>query len=209
MEMNAKKMGFEDMMQAADKRLMELGLQDTVNMFLATQEAKDAVAAVFDGWLEVLKEYADKMPDVARADTIKYAENLKKGQKGFEESVFLYFKKSLGDTIARLAAYVAQERENKMELTLELKQLWLGTLSKQARDMADGIEVPAKADLTCVAITTIKQAEDMDALFDVMQEDPNSTKLMTVVDARVTAARIVQGMLLTKLDPMVGMPGVS
>mgnify|MGYP006967376199 CR=1 FL=1 len=108
MAKNEKK-SLETRKHEANLKLEKLGVLDTVNAFLATQEAKAEVGAVFDNYLNGLKEFAAKMPDVAKEVTSKILEDIEilgnlanKNQYEYTdeqvEKIFGAIEKELADT---------------------------------------------------------------------------------------------------------------
>lgn len=209
MQMNDYMWKLEELTMLADEHLRKLGLQDIVNTFLAGHEAEAAVETVYTEWRKSLKVYVDKMPDVAHESTGKILENLKKGQSIFVKTVFLYFKQSLIDTASKLTEYVSIEDVYNMNFPpfFKVNDLWLKTLSDKAQKMVDAIDMRMKAYIAEKAFLTLKTKAQVDKLFDVLNDEPNSFDLLVLVDTQLSI-RALNAMLLAGFDSMTGMSGL-
>ena len=201
MAKNEKK-SLETRKHEANLKLEELGVLDTVNAFLATQEAKTEVDAVFDNYLNGLKAFAAKMPDVAKEVTSKILEDIEKGKSDFVEVTFLYFKSVMGDTMTDMAAYVIQEHMKHLNLTDGLKKLWLDTIKKDAQALCEVASMTAKADIAENAFATFKTKEHVDAFIEALLTEPNGDVLMCVVKDRLRI--IVARSLMMMMNPFFG-----
>ena len=206
MAKNEKK-SLETRKHEANLKLEELRLLDTVNAFLATQEAKAEVDAVFDNYLNGLKEFAAKMPDVAKEVTSKILEDIEKGKSDFVEVTFLYFKSVMGDTMTDMAAYVIQEHMKHLNLTDGLKKLWLETIKKDAQALCEVASMTAKADIAEDAFATFKTTAHVDAFIEALQTEPNGDVLMSVVECRLHT-RVARSVRLL-MNPFFGQFGQS
>ena len=182
----------ENRLHGANLKLEELGVLDTVNAFLATKETKAEVDAMFDNYLNGLKAFAAKMPNVAKGVTSKILEDVEKGKSDFVEVTFLYFKMHMGDVMDVKAVDFASGH----------KMLCLETIKKDAQELCEAASMTAKADIAENAFATFKTKEHVDAFIEALLTEPNGDVLMCVVKDRLRI--IVARSLMMMMNPFFG-----
>ena len=202
MAKNEKK-SLETRKHEANLKLEELGVLDTVNAFLATQEAKAEVGAVFDNYLNGLKEFAAKMPDVAKEVTSKILEDIEKGKSDCVEAIFLYFKIVMGDTMTDKVPYVIREQKTHLNLSDGLKKLWLEKIKKDAQELCEVASTTVKIDIAEVAFSTFKTKEHVEVLYDVLKAEPNGNALVALMKRRLRS--IAARNLMMMMNPFFGL----
>ena len=191
MAKNEKK-SLENRLHEADLKLEELGGLDAVNAFLATQEAKAEVGAVYDNWRNDMSVFAAKMPEVAHGVTDKVLKAIEMGKNDFEKASFLYFKTLMGDAMAVKPVDFASGH----------KMLCLETIKKDAQELCEAASMTAKADIAENAFATFKTKEHVDAFIEALLTEPNGDVLMCVVKDRLRI--IVARSLMMMMNPFFG-----
>ena len=178
----------EEMKNAVDQQLKNLGMLDTVNEFLNTKEAKDAVLRISTSWLEGLKVFAAKMPAGAETATGKYLEMAEESMKSVEEFTSLMFKRHMSGVFKQMLDTTTIEvlQEKLQNLSPAVKQLWLGILGKEARDMIDDITMPVKVDIAEKAFFTFEKDADVEAFYQALKSEPDGDELVANVDMRLS-----------------------
>ena len=196
MAKNEKK-SLENRLHEADLKLEELGGLDAVNAFLATQEAKAEVGAVYDNWRNDMSVFAAKMPEVAHGVTDKVLKAIEMGKNDFEKASFLYFKTLMGDAMAVKPVDFASGH----------KMLCLDTLKSMAQEVCEKLTATVKIDIAEVAFFTFETKEHVDALYDVLKAEPNGNELVALMKRRlrIIAARS----LMMMMNPFFGQSGQS
>jgi len=175
----------EEKTAAVDKRLVALGIKDTVNEFLNSAQTKADVESIFTTWLNDLKAYVGKMPEVCHAATDKFLEDIEKGKETFMYAVSLEFKCSqVGvwqDMKDRMHWGSMEEKLN----TPIIKQLWRGIVCSTARDLISGMNMTAKVEIAVEAHSAVENSEQANAFVDVLEAEPEGETLAALVGREV------------------------
>ena len=162
----------------------ELGIQDILNDFLATQEAKDEVGNVYDNWLNGLKEFAHKMPEISWAATGEFLEAVKERKQAFVDLSFLYFKRVMGEIMS----------DKPVEITADFRKLCLEILNGQAQKRCEAVTLAVKADVADVAFVTFKTHEQVEEYNRVLHAEPDSYELVKIgLDRLFNEVRVALG----------------
>ena len=182
-----KKKSLEEMMNAVNQQLENLGMMDTVNNFLKTQNAKDVVKNVGTSWLDGLKVFAAKMPAGAEAATGKYLGKAEESLKSIEDFTSLRFKQYMLEVFKHMLNITTIEvLQDKMKLIPAVEQMWLGILGKVARDLIDSITNDVKAEIATRAFFAYEKEFDVEAFHQVLVSEPDGDELAALVERRLS-----------------------
>ena len=178
----------ERILGEANEHLYAIGLIDTVDTYLNSEDAHAIVGAAYDNWINSLKEFVGKLPEVAREAAMKVVEDADSTKEDFRPAIYLGFKQNLSESLVVLESYASIEN-----LVAEMKenpgrnQMWgikLANLCKMLLEVADE---RVKFNIIIEAIGMTGNIEDQMALSEVIVKEPNGMALMAEIDRRMYA----------------------
>ena len=200
MKMQKDKKSLEAKMKAVDEQLANLGLKDIVDTYLNGQIARGCVKMPYCIWLEELRVFAGKMPEVARQATNEVLNDVENGEDHFIQVVFLDFKTTLVNSLMNLENYVSLENLiEELKKTQEPYLMWGIKLGKISNEYTAAITMCVKIDIALAAFFTFKTDEHVKEFYDMLKAEPDGDDLVGDVDrhlkAKMAAAIMTDGLM--------------
>lgn len=188
MKMQDERQALEKQTAAANEQLVNLGLKDTVDSFLNTQNAREIIDVDYTGWVKGLRVFASKMPEVAKSATDSLLKDIEEAREDFVKFVYMSFKTSLIGALKELETYVSLENllvEMKSNPAREL--MWGVKLCDRSNQLLEEISSEVRVDIAEVTFYALESDEEVERFSDILGAEPDGEVLMIKLSRRLAA----------------------